>query len=99
MSGASLPVDERADGERIGWGGVWPSAVLCGSCPGGLKGRGALAFSLVVRAGTIRAGDAESADIPHSDRERVEGFRRLLSSAVDQTAIVEFESVCTVDRT
>jgi len=32
--------------------------------------------------GPIRAGGAESADIPHSDRERGEGFQRSGSSAV-----------------
>ncbi len=70
----------------IGWGGVWLSTVLGGTVavlfPGGLKGRGALAFTLVARAGSIRAGGAESADIPRSDRERAEGFHRLLSPAV-----------------
>jgi len=33
-------------------------------------------------AGSIRAGGAESADIPRSDRERVEGFHLSRPSAV-----------------
>jgi uncharacterized protein YjiS (DUF1127 family) len=30
LSELALTVDERRQ-ERIGWGGVWPSAVLCGA--------------------------------------------------------------------
>jgi hypothetical protein len=33
--------------EGIGRGDLWLSAVLCGAVPGGPKGRGALAFSVV----------------------------------------------------
>ncbi|QLH77400.1 hypothetical protein HZS55_08875 [Halosimplex rubrum] len=34
---------------------------------------------------TIRAGGAESADMPLSDRERAEGFHRPLLPAVEST--------------
>jgi len=42
--------------------------VLCG--PGGLKGRG-------VVASAARALSERSEDIPHSTRERAEGFQRM----------------------
>jgi len=53
--------------------------------PGGLKGRGPVAangVSAVASATTIRAGDAESADMSLSDRQRPEGFQRSPTSAV-----------------
>jgi len=66
-----------------GWGGVRltparPAAVRSlprQDSPGGLKGRGALAFTLVACETTIHAGGAESVDMSRSDRERGEGFR------------------------
>ncbi len=77
----------------IGWGGCgWlrccAGAVWCCvvAVPGGLNGRGGLACSSVVCAGPIRAGGAESADIPHSDREPAEDFHRLLSATVESLA-------------
>jgi len=59
-----------------------------GAVPGGLKGRGALASSLVASAAPIRAGGAESADMSLSDRERAEGFQPPLPTVVDSTVTV-----------
>ncbi|QLH77167.1 hypothetical protein HZS55_07605 [Halosimplex rubrum] len=69
--------------ERIGWGGVWLFAVLCGTVLSWRTERarrarvhfsrlGGPLFERVVRARISRL----------SDRERVEGFQCLLSSAV-----------------
>ena len=60
---------------------------LCNpNIPGGLKGRGPLACSLVACAGPILASAERcccpSENIPRSDRQRSEGFQLSISSAV-----------------
>jgi len=73
-----------------GWGGVrlTLSRPAAGHSParqnppGGLKGRDALACNSVAERASIRAGGAESADIPLSDRERGEGFQLSGTPAV-----------------
>jgi len=66
--------DERVSGtnERIGWGGSWPFAMLCGAvpsdcCPGGLNGRDARGGR---RAGTTRAERGYPAQRPRAGRGR-----------------------------
>jgi hypothetical protein len=76
----------RCGAVRSGRGAV-PCGAVAVRCravlfPGGLKGRGALACSLVASATPIRAGGAESADMSLSDRERAEGFHRTITSGV-----------------
>jgi len=44
--------------------------------------------------GSIRAGGAESADIPRSDRERVEGFHHTTMTMVTQTPNDTVAGVC-----
>jgi len=50
---------------------------------------------------TIRAGGAESADIPRSDHERAEGFHLTITMAVTMiaTAIAESETTPIAQRT
>jgi len=49
-----------------------------GAAPGGLKGRGALGFIQSSAAALFE----RSENIRRSDRERAEGFHRLLSTAI-----------------
>jgi len=79
--------EERSEASTaIGWGGVWRGMVPC--CPGGSKGRGALAPVRVVWAGAIRTSEA-SENIPLSDRERAEGFQSF-SAPLSATLSVSF---------
>jgi len=54
---------------------------------------------VVVWAGPIRAGGAESADIPLSDRERVEGFQRTGPTAVAVSSAVAVSNAVAVPTT
>jgi len=45
---------------------------MCGCCPGGLKGRDPVAFTVVVEQALFE----RSENILLNDRERVEGFQR-----------------------